>query len=1456
MPEQREKKDKPLAQKSRHQVVAGVRRHPFVTVLALVFLVLCSFLAYVALVGISIDASFLHGKVSALAVEHLGRSVTVGGPSRLTISLTPGITLRDIEGDSQSPAPPDTIRIAKFSARAAVLPLLRGRIHIIDALVEDAVIDLVTPERKRSASEENTEEATLSFDLDRFELRRVKLSYHDRQADRTYRLYVNEAKGLVEWEGTVRCDLQGKVGELPIGLSLKGGGLGELLSRTRPWPLALSGQLGGSVISLDGTIAGPSHGGEFDFSVSLQGEGFADLESLLGSSPPDAGPFDLNGRIRGGGGSYDLSELDGRIGENIFSGALSLDTRGVRPRVGGEVLFEKLDAGRLPAVPPSPEPAGGSPAVERGSTDTPLPVRYLRACDGEAKLAIREIVGAPYGLERVSMGLGIEDGILTVDLTDAAAVGTVMTGSLTADGRDEKLKVRASLSTEQLDLKALEAVTALSLPMTGRIGSLSVDAVGGGMTPAELLNSLRLELTAVKADLTLPIAGDDSDLRVRLDRATADLSPGWRLTMAMSGSAEARLPSLAASVDHFSLSLRGSGKDAAALADSLEAEMKAAGADAEYRFIEKDAKSRLHLDTAAVRIERGRAFRLEGTGSLEGEGPLLEGSAGHVDVALWGEGSDREALLSSLGLRLDVVDAAFAYGVDPDADKTVGVDLGEARVEILPGEGVTAVLDGSLLGETFSADFSGGKLVLPSHENPWPVDLTVRGAESHIVLKGTLEPTAGETGPRMDFSARGEKVGDLAPWLGVPPEAALAYSVSGGLLATEGALTIDLAESRIGRSDFSGRLSGRRVDGKNTFEIRLESRETSLEELALFSTGGERQGPASLDIPLLAGEVQLPDGLVDVEIARLAGKNVSFEKIAAQGRFQENTASLSLRYSIYDADFSGSLDLGLESGGISLSVDAAAENVDLGRLLEDAGIFEGLDASAEMISLSIVAEGRTLRELLEDLEISALAESGNVTLKDLESEARIDVALRKAEVSMRPHAATTVTAEGDVRGETVRFTAAASALKEILSSPGRLPLKLRVEFGDDVLELEGHQSFPLAQREFAFDFSLSGERLDLVSPEGREGSPPPSPYSLEGRVEVVKGGYRFSEMRARIGESSLGGEVELVTGGAKPEFRMDLAAETLQLDDLFGREGDEDDTPDGSPEKPSQIEEEESSDDEERKLDSWLPQFLQGFNGRLSVVAGRVLSGEDFLGSAKLVLTVDQGRMALEPLRLEHPEGGGDVVFSVDTSGEKVQSSLKVDIDRFDYGSFARIFDRKAKTTGLISLHIDITSSASTFGELLEGADGRFVIGIRPEGLSGHVFDLWAANLLVALMPVVDKEKESKVNCVVGNFSMDDGVMKSEIILLDTTRVVVKGKGTVDLVSEQLDIYLKPKPKKAAFFSLANPVRLEGGFDNYETKVAGGVMRLINIILVPLKRIFTKPPPPDDREACRKALEL
>lgn len=57
-----------------------------------------------------------------------------------------------------------------------------------------------------------------------------------------------------------------------------------------------------------------------------------------------------------------------------------------------------------------------------------------------------------------------------------------------------------------------------------------------------------------------------------------------------------------------------------------------------------------------------------------------------------------------------------------------------------------------------------------------------------------------------------------------------------------------------------------------------------------------------------------------------------------------------------------------------------------------------------------------------------------------------------------------------------------------------------------------------------------------------------------------------------------------------------------------------------------------------------------------------------------------------------------------------------------------------------------------------------------------------------------------------GQFDLDDGLMRTKSLILDTTRVRVNGSGTVDFRTEEVDLVLQPAPKRPQFYSLATPL--------------------------------------------------
>jgi uncharacterized protein involved in outer membrane biogenesis len=95
------------------------------------------------------------------------------------------------------------------------------------------------------------------------------------------------------------------------------------------------------------------------------------------------------------------------------------------------------------------------------------------------------------------------------------------------------------------------------------------------------------------------------------------------------------------------------------------------------------------------------------------------------------------------------------------------------------------------------------------------------------------------------------------------------------------------------------------------------------------------------------------------------------------------------------------------------------------------------------------------------------------------------------------------------------------------------------------------------------------------------------------------------------------------------------------------------------------------------------------------------------------------------------------------------------------------------------------------------------------------------SNLLLELVGLDGREilkflmggdKDVRVRCAATSFDVKDGLMTSRAILFDTTDTVVYGKGSANLGSEQLDIWLHPYPKDKSILTLRSPINIGGTF--------------------------------------------
>jgi AsmA family protein len=203
--------------------------------------------------------------------------------------------------------------------------------------------------------------------------------------------------------------------------------------------------------------------------------------------------------------------------------------------------------------------------------------------------------------------------------------------------------------------------------------------------------------------------------------------------------------------------------------------------------------------------------------------------------------------------------------------------------------------------------------------------------------------------------------------------------------------------------------------------------------------------------------------------------------------------------------------------------------------------------------------------------------------------------------------------------------------------------------------------------------------------------------------------------------------------------------------------------------------------------------------------------------------------------------------------------TLRAEAQHFDYGILARRIDHQSGMSGVFSLDVDVSARTQHLSDIFKYGKGRIDFAVWPENLKSGLLDIWAVNVLMALLPAVDSSDESKVNCAIGKFVLADGKLSDRSILIDTSRMRVSGKGVADFTAGEINFYLQPRAKTPQFLSFAIPIELSGSFDDFSVGVSaadtvGSVGQfLTSVVWVPLQMLFGKETPADGQDVCAKA---
>ena len=840
--------------------------------------------------------------------------------------------------------------------------------------------------------------------------------------------------------------------------------------------------------------------------------------------------------------------------------------------------------------------------------------------------------------------------------------------------------------------------------------------------------------------------------------------------------------------------------------------------------------------------------------------PDVKGHLGSFDLRIAAKGNRGVELMESLDAQLDVERGKLSYGNGAGA-RPVQLALDKFSMALPAGKGLRGEARGTLLANTFSMTLRGATLTELMQETNAPIDFNLQAGSASAQVHAQLQPPSENSGSSVSFRLDAPHSSEVSSWLGLKPGADVPASLKGDFHLRKSGWQLSGFAFQLGHSTLAVDAQQTREQNKPLVKLQLNSELVDADELQALLPENKAAAPTQalpasssmIAIPILPQGVNLTDADIKVRIAQVKTSSpFVVHDLSFDGRIRDGMMNASpFAARVASTDFHGSILLDLRSQQPRADLRLSADGLDLGTILQRLDIAHNIDAHIDHLQLHLDLHSSQLDQLLAQSDLSVNFTGGALDLRDANTKGSMHIALDKGELKSAPAAPVHLSLNGALDKAPVSISIQTATAADLLNPKLSIPFQLDASTSGATIRLSGDVDRPFSQQDVELALDMKGSRFDNLNALAHTSLPPWGPWSVSGKFHMTANGYEVSSLLLQVGSSRLNGHGKLDTQAVPPRLDIELAAPTIQIDDFrFGAW-----SPEKSPPAATQDAQAGKSTTQAQQLLS--RRVLQRQNAYLAVRVEQVLSGNDALGNGKLEARLENGHAEIGPVVVNTPGGSAMFRLNYEPNDTDVAFNLRAEAKHVDYGILARRIDKQSEMRGIFDMDIEVSARAKQLSELMRYGKGHIDFAVWPENMKSGLLDVWAVNVLMALLPAVDSTHESKVNCAIGQFTLQDGKLSHKRILVDTSRMRAFGKGNADFATEKLQFYIKPRSKTPQFLSFAIPVEVSGSFDDFSVGVqAGDVLEVVgdmltSVIWVPLQSLFGKTRPEDGSDVCK-----
>ena len=353
--------------------------------------------------------------------------------------------------------------------------------------------------------------------------------------------------------------------------------------------------------------------------------------------------------------------------------------------------------------------------------------------------------------------------------------------------------------------------------------------------------------------------------------------------------------------------------------------------------------------------------------------------------------------------------------------------------------------------------------------------------------------------------------------------------------------------------------------------------------------------------------------------------------------------------------------------------------------------------------------------------------------------------------------------------------------------------------------------------------------------------PPTPPYHVTGRLIRETGWWRFHGFEGRVGDSDLSGDADFAMGDGRSRLQAKLQSDLLDLDDLGGFVGADPQTGPGETASAQQQRRVEAREAKPRVLPD-LPIKLDRLRAMDADVefVGKAIRGKAPVDDLKTHIVVQDGVLRAAPL--DFGVADGNVVATLTLDGRQDVAGVDGNFE-FRRINLSKLFPGNkmiANATGLVGGRAVLKGAGNSLAQVLADADGTLGLASAGGRVSNLVLELAGLDAAEALRLLFKGDKSVRVRCAVADVGVQDGVIATRSVIVDTTDTNIKVDGRIDLGSEALDLTLHPLPKDYSPLALRSPIHLKGTFKqpvirpDKELLARGGIAAVLATVAAPV----------------------